>query len=111
MLNNNIIVVTYVLDQRYGNGLIDLKSRLIVTMNNVQSPNYDKNDDDIISNNININNKPPSFIEITHIEEQWNGVRLLDGYIFKISRRLNGLVSWVITSSRDRPKLWKQNGA
>jgi hypothetical protein len=75
------IELTYVLNQRYGGGWLDVMSLLVVNVQLAQ-----------------INGTPESKFVVTKLEERWNGVQPLGSYLFWIVRRINGIVSWNLTT-------------
>jgi hypothetical protein len=74
------ITLTYALNQRYF-GSLDVASLLEVNVH--LSP---------------IPNNPESKFVLTRMEEQWNGVKPVGSLLFWIVRRINGIISWHLTT-------------
>ena len=74
------IDLTYRLDQRYA-GMLEVQSLLVVNVQLAQ-----------------IYGTPESEFVVRKFEERWNGVQPLGTYLFWIVRRMNGLISWNLTS-------------
>lgn len=75
------IALTYALHQRYGLLSADLRSNLVVDVELMQ-----------------IRGLPESEFLITKFEERWNGVPLQDNILLWATRRINGILSWHLTT-------------
>ena len=78
---NDSAVVTYYMHQRYA-GILQVKSLLRVTVD---------------MNGVHRQTKGKDTAKIVNIVEEWNGVQPMQ-YPFRLSRRINGLLSWWATS-------------
>eukprot|EP00980_Cylindrotheca_fusiformis_P013287 scaffold3378_cov104-Cylindrotheca_fusiformis.AAC.1 len=76
------IALTYALHQRYRLLSVDLRSHLVL---NVQL--------------IPIKDLPESEFLVLRMEERWNGIPLPNSPLFWITRRINGIVSWYLTTT------------
>ena len=75
------IALSYALHQQYLGGRIVFPSLLVVTVQLRQRKDI-----------------PESEFLVLKMEEQWNGIPLIDSYLFSIVRRINGIISYHISS-------------
>ena len=77
------IAVNYALHQQYLGGLLTVRSLLIahIQLQTVHNKGF-----------------PESQFLVTKLEEQWNGVPPISNYVFWVPRRLNGWISYQLTS-------------
>ena len=81
-------IVTYYMHQRYA-GLLTVKSLLRITVD-ISGATGDKGKKDVSGGT--------SSVQVEKMEEQWNGVEPINLAPFRISRRINGMLSWWLTS-------------
>lgn len=74
------IALSYALHQQYLGGRLELPSLLIVTVQLRQRHDI-----------------PESEFLVLKMEERWNGIPLIDSYLFWFVRRINGFVSYQVT--------------
>lgn len=80
--------ITYLLHQRYA-GILTVRSLLVVDVAIGVRETFNKAKD--ISS-------VGTTARVLRFEERWNGVEPLDWGPFRVSRRLNGVISWMLTS-------------
>lgn len=83
-------IVTYYLHQRY-TGFLTVRSLLQVTVETGAAGGTNKGRSKDVSGGA-------STVRVVKIEERWNGVKPLDDAPFRLFRRVNGVLSWWLTS-------------
>ena len=75
------IALSYALHQQYLGGRLELPSLLVVTVQLRQRKDV-----------------PESEFLVLKMEEQWNGIPLIDSYLFSMVRRINGFISYQMST-------------
>uniref|UniRef100_A0A7S4K6Z4 Uncharacterized protein n=1 Tax=Odontella aurita TaxID=265563 RepID=A0A7S4K6Z4_9STRA len=81
--------ITYLLHQRYA-GFLTVRSTLVVDIVLEERGRIDRKKQ---SSNAGITSA-----RVVKFEERWNGVEPLNRGMFRVSRRLNGMISWMLTT-------------